>query len=199
MRLSVALILYVICCEQGQAHVVVSTVSFATAFGCLSLTMQLLLFRKNHARLACSVVNALTTARCRYQLLRIADRGEPCPYGTILISHSQTTAFSLFLVICLTLFGVIFLPVAKVILRLSRSDILFASSTAARQYHSAESRISLRSNRTRRKANRTEKSTCNSKCFFLVRETKPERQATLAVHGNNYMSLLLRRASQKMD
>ena len=56
---------------------------------------------------------------------------------------------------------------AKVILRLRRSDILFASSTAARQYHSAESRISLRSNRTRRKANRTEKSTCNSKCFFL--------------------------------
>jgi hypothetical protein len=35
--------------------------------------MQLLLFRKNHARLACSVVNALATARCRYQLLRISD------------------------------------------------------------------------------------------------------------------------------
>ena len=51
--------------------VVVCAVSFATAFGCLSLTMQLLLFRKNHARLACSVVNALTTSRCRYQLLRI--------------------------------------------------------------------------------------------------------------------------------
>jgi len=33
------------------------------------------LFRKNHARLACSVVNALTTAHCRYQLLRFA-------YGT---------------------------------------------------------------------------------------------------------------------
>ena len=59
-------------------HVVVSTVSFATAFGCLSLTMQLLLFRKNHARLACSVVNALTTAHCHYQLLRFADRGKPC-------------------------------------------------------------------------------------------------------------------------
>ena len=58
-------------------HVVVCFVSFATAFGCLSLTMQLLLFRKNHARLACSVVNALTTARCRYQLLRIADRASP--------------------------------------------------------------------------------------------------------------------------
>ena len=72
-----------------------------------------------------------------------------------------------YLVIYLTLFGVIFLPVAKVILRLRRSDILFASSTAARQYHSAESRISLRSNRTRRKANRTEKSTCYCKCFFL--------------------------------
>ena len=64
-------------------HVVVCSVSFATAFGCLSLTMQLLLFRKNHARLACSVVNALTTAHCRYQLLRFADRGKPCPYGRI--------------------------------------------------------------------------------------------------------------------
>ena len=40
--------------------------------------MQLLLFRKNHARLACSVVNALSTAHFRYQLLRIADRGKPC-------------------------------------------------------------------------------------------------------------------------
>ena len=77
-------------------HVVVCFVSLATAFGCLSLTMQLLLFRKNHARLACSVVNALTTARCRYQLLRISDRGKSCPYGTILISHSRTTAFLLF-------------------------------------------------------------------------------------------------------
>ena len=46
-------------------------------WGCLSLTMQLLLFRKNHARLACSVVNALTTAHCRYQLLRFADRFKP--------------------------------------------------------------------------------------------------------------------------
>ena len=65
--------------RTGRTYVVVCTVSFATAFGCLSLTMQLLLFRKNHARLACSVVNALTTARCRYQLLRIADRACPCP------------------------------------------------------------------------------------------------------------------------
>ena len=60
-------------------YVVVCTVSFATAFGCLSLTVQLLLFRKNHARLACSVVNALTTARCRYQLLRITDNRKGCP------------------------------------------------------------------------------------------------------------------------
>ena len=66
--------------------VVVSTVSFATAFCCFSLTMQLLLFRKNHARLACSVVNALTTARCRYQLLRILDSRKGCPYGRIYIS-----------------------------------------------------------------------------------------------------------------
>ena len=70
-------------------HVVVCTVSFATAFGCLSLTIQLLLFRKNHARLACSVVNALTTARCRHQLLRIADSRKGCPYGMILNSIWQ--------------------------------------------------------------------------------------------------------------
>ena len=67
-----------------------TTSSFASycsqqPLGCLSLTMHLLLFRKNHARLACSVVNALTTARCRYQLLRFADRGKPCPYGCAFI------------------------------------------------------------------------------------------------------------------
>ena len=44
--------------------------------------MQLLLFRKNHVLLACSVVNVLTTARCRYQLLRIADSLKGCPYGS---------------------------------------------------------------------------------------------------------------------
>ena len=48
--------------SSSLRYVVVCTVSFATAFGCLSLAMQLLLFRKNHARLACSVVNALTIA-----------------------------------------------------------------------------------------------------------------------------------------
>ena len=53
------------------------------------------------------------------------------------------------------------------IVRFSHSDIIFASLTAVRQYHSAESRISLRSNITRRKANITEKSTCICKCFFL--------------------------------
>ena len=67
--------------KPSPYHVVVCFVLFATAFGCLSLTMQLLLFRKNHAWLACSFVNALTTAHCRYQLLRFADRGKPCPYG----------------------------------------------------------------------------------------------------------------------
>ena len=41
-------------------------------WGCLSLTTQLLLFRKNHALFACSVVNALTTAHCRYQFLRLS-------------------------------------------------------------------------------------------------------------------------------
>jgi len=44
---------------------------------------------------------------------------------------------------------------AKVILRFWRSNIIFASLTAARQYRSAESRISLRSNITHRKANIT--------------------------------------------
>ena len=51
---------------------------------------------------------------------------------------------------------------AKVILRLWHSDIIFASSTAVRQYHSAESRISLRSNITRRKANITKKTTAKA-------------------------------------
>ena len=76
-------------------NVVVCFVSFATAFGCLSLTMQLLLFRKNHARLACSVVNALATARCRYQLLRISDNRKGCPYGMIFhsISYNKNRSF----------------------------------------------------------------------------------------------------------
>ena len=52
-------------------------------YSCLSFTMQLLPFRKNLARLSCSVVNALTTARCRYRLLRIADNRKGCPYGSI--------------------------------------------------------------------------------------------------------------------
>ena len=84
---------------QGRAlslrYVVVCTVSFATAFGCLSLTIQLLLFRKNHARLACSVVNALATARCRYQLLRISDNRKGCPYGMIFhsISYNKNRSF----------------------------------------------------------------------------------------------------------
>ena len=75
-------------------HVVVCAVSFATAFGCLSLTTQLLLFRKNHARLACSVVNALTTAHCRYQLLRIlGDHRSPLRY-VVVCTVSLATAFS---------------------------------------------------------------------------------------------------------
>ena len=85
-------------------YVVVCFVSFATAFGCLSLTMQLLLFRKNHVRLACSFVNTLTTAHCRYQLLRFADRGKPCPYGTILFftpcEAPTSFHFSLFIFLC---------------------------------------------------------------------------------------------------
>ena len=87
-------------------HVVVCFVSFATVFGCLSLTMQLLLFRKNHARLACSVVNALTTAHCRYQLLRIADNRKGCPYGLLVyfnVISIKKRAFSGFLLMCLFL------------------------------------------------------------------------------------------------
>ena len=87
----------------------------------------------------------------------------------MLISHSQTTAFSLFFCDIPHFVRRDIFTFAKVILRLRRSGILFASLTAARQYHSAESRISLRSNRTRRQANRTEKSTCYCKCFFLVK------------------------------
>ena len=75
----------------------------------------------------------------------------------MLISHSQATAFSLFFSDIPHFVRRDIFAFAKVILRLRRSDILFASSTAARQYHSAESRITLRNNRTRRKANRTEK------------------------------------------
>ena len=66
---------------MGASHGVVCSVSLATAFGCLSLATQLLLFRKNHARLACSVVNALPTAHCRYRLLRILDSRKGCTYG----------------------------------------------------------------------------------------------------------------------
>ena len=78
---------------MGASHsVVVCSVSFATAFGCLSLTMQLLLFRKNHARLACSVVNALPTAHCRYRLLRISDRRKGCTYGYDVISVGRGLA-----------------------------------------------------------------------------------------------------------
>ena len=90
--------------RTGASLVVVCCVSFATAFGCLSLTMQLLLFRKNHARLACSVVNALTTAHCRYQLLRISDRGKPCPYGLWvyfnLCEAPTSFNYSLFTLLC---------------------------------------------------------------------------------------------------
>ena len=75
-------------------HVVVCFVSLATAFGCLSLTMQLLLSRKNHARLACSVVNALTTAHCRYQLLRIADNRRGCPTSHSSLRNGFTTVLS---------------------------------------------------------------------------------------------------------
>ena len=64
-------------------HVVVCTVSLATAFGCLSLTPSLLLSETDHAQVACSVVNALTTAHCRYQLLRFTDSRKGCPYGMI--------------------------------------------------------------------------------------------------------------------
>ena len=81
---------------------------------------------------------------------------------------------------------------AKVILRLCRSDILFASLTAARQYHSAESRISLRSNRTRRKANRTEKSTCYRKCFFLGEDVDDKSETVLSSDNVRLLALSLK-------
>ena len=109
----------------------------------------------------------------------------------MLISHSQATAFPLFFNDIPHFVRRDIFAFAKVILRLRRSDIQFASSTAARQYHSAESRISLRSNRTRRKANRTEKSTCNSKCFFLAGVAESDKASLVAC--NNFMSLLLRK------
>ena len=56
-----------------------------------------------------------------------------------------------------------------------RSAVILYSPPKARNAHIVSariplgvSRISLRSNRTRRKANITEKSTCLRKCFFLV-------------------------------
>ena len=51
-------------------HVGVSFVSLAPIFykNQSALTPLLLLFAKSHARLTCSVVNALATVRCRYQL-----------------------------------------------------------------------------------------------------------------------------------
>ena len=74
----------------------------------------------------------------------------------------------IFFVICLTSFGVIFLPVAKWILRLRRSGILFAHTTAAGNI-TRRSRISLRSNRTR--VRRIElKKHLRMQVFFLVGE-----------------------------
>ena len=89
-----------------------------------------------------------------------------------------------YLVICLTLFGVIFLPVAKVILRLRRSDILFTSSTAARQYHSAESRISLRSNRTAVRRIELKKALAIASAFFLVGAGGPELRLAFVCSAN---------------
>ncbi len=89
-----------------------------------------------------------------------------------------------YLVIYLTLFGVIFLPVAKVILRLRRSDILFTSSTAARQYHSAESRISLRSNRTAVRRIELKKALAIASAFFLVGAGGPELRLAFVCSAN---------------
>ena len=89
-----------------------------------------------------------------------------------------------YLVIYLTLFGVIFLPVAKVILRLRRSDILFTSSTAARQYHSAESRISLRSNRTAVRRIELKKALAIASDFFLVGAGGPELRLAFVCSAN---------------
>ena len=59
--------------------------------------------------------------------------------------------------------------------------ILYSPSHLRSKYHSTESRISLRSNITRRKANITEKAIAKSNCFFMVGEggfepPKPKQQ-----------------------
>ena len=87
-----------------------------------------------------------------YHISTAIQRQEQAPalHRWMLIPHSQTAEFSLFFCDIPHFIRCDIFAFAKVILRLRRSDILFASLTAARQYHSAESRISLRSNRTRR-------------------------------------------------
>ena len=64
--------------------------------------------------------------------------------------------------ICLSLCGVIFL---------CKSDIVpwyyIRVHNCRRQYHPTKSDITAKGNITRRKANITEKSTCDCKCFFL--------------------------------
>ena len=56
---------------------------------------------------------------------------------------------------------------AKVILCRWHSGIIFAAYTREANI-TRQRRISLHSNTTRRKANITEKSTCDCKCFFLA-------------------------------
>ena len=61
----------------------------------------------------------------------------------------------------------IFLPQGKSDIAPSASDIIFATKTREANI-TRRSRIPLRSNRTRPKANITEKTTCFCKSFFLV-------------------------------
>ena len=60
------------------------------------------------------------------------------------------------------------MPDGIVIFSLRESDIIFASHTARRAISLGVSRISLRSNNTRRKANITEKDDCFRNRLFLV-------------------------------
>ena len=54
---------------------------------------------------------------------------------------------------------------------LSGTVILYSHTHSQSEYHSAKSRISLRSNNTRRKANITEKAIAFCNCFFFMRKS----------------------------
>ena len=84
-----------------------------------------------------------------------------CVYAvrsTILLQHKVNQE------ICRAALGVIFLLTQKWYCLLKLTAILYSPPHSRSEYHSAKSWISLRSNITRREANRTKK----SNCFFHV-------------------------------